>query len=320
MTITTRTKADVDAKNAACQLLSHYRTHLRTLGDQLSSYAEHVDQSEIIDVTPSFFAMVRRQCDDLNDVIDGVLGVFLNPALPPLDEQKRKIFPWYDSMNSWGHDSRAFIQNMYPIVRGYKGHIIHSGDMHSLIALQDALDLMARMLFCEVAGKPQRETFIVCELFKVFDKFKKCYRDDACAFWKRPDSGFHKSVRCVQGFEAVPLNLYANAFKYLPVNHSKANCIEVSFVEGKNGVDVIVSSVGPLVSEKDIPRLWETHFRAESAYLATDDGYGLGLPKVYNLCRDSHFVPTITSEHRDCDAEGWGLFTVKIHIPQDCYE
>jgi len=320
MKITVSTSADAEIKEAVCQLLIRYQEQLNYLGGLLSQFEENIEEGcQIVNVPPDLFATVKDRCDTMNDLIDAVKIPLKDNRLPPEEEFKRKIFPWYDDLDSWAHDSQAFFQRIYPIVRGYTGNIIHEGDMHSLLALSSALGSMVRSLWNEITERGTQKEMVACEVYKIFDKFKRCYRDADRAFWKRPMSGFHKSVFCANGFEAVPLNLYANAFKYLPPWLPKEHSIEVSFVEGDDGVNAIVSSVGPLVEEKDIPRLWEPHVRAPSANMATDDGHGLGLPKVYNLCVSSGFRPTITSVHREGDADGWGLFTVTILIPSKCY-
>lgn len=318
MTIVVRTKADFDAKNDVCQSLSQYRKVLKTLEKSLSPYSLLFEKRAVINVQPAFFTTIKAICDVLNDSIDRVKGVLKNPYLPSTEDQKRKSLPWYDAMSAWAHDSRAFIQNIYPIVRDYKGHFVHSAEMHSLVALQSALVSMERMFEYELLERKFEKEIVKCEIYKLFDKFKKCYREKERAFWERPDSGFYSIVHCARGFEAVPLNLYANAFKYLPSQRPIDNCIEVSFEEDEVGARVIVSSVGPLVPEEDIPKLWEPRFRASSAILATDEGYGLGLSTVKRLCNQSDFSVEITSVHRPEDEPGWGLFTVSIIIPEGC--
>lgn len=319
MTIVIKTKADSDTKNAVCQCLSQYRKLLKTLENSLSPYSLLVENQEIINVQPAFFATVKTSCDALNDSIDRVKEVLKNPYLPQTEDQKRKSLPWYDSMSAWAHDSRAFIQNIYPIVRDYKGHHLYSAEMHSLFALQSALVSMERLFEYELLERKCENGVVKCEIYKLFDKFKKCYREKERAFWKRQDSGFYSEVHCAKGFEAVPLNLYANAFKYLPPQRPIDHSIEVSFFEDENGVQIIVSSVGPLVPEEEKSRLWEPRFRSPSAILATDEGYGLGLPTVKRLCDQSGFSAEITSVHRPEDESGWGLFTVSILVPKSAY-
>ena len=319
MTIMVRTKADLDAKNVVCQRLSQYRKQLKSLEYILAPYALLFESQQIINVQPDFFTAVKDLCDALNDSIDNVKDVLKNPDLPPAEEQKRRTLSWYDSMSAWAHDSRAFIQNIYPIVRDYKGRCVHGPDMHSLIALQSALVSMAQLFWRDVTARTIDEGLVPCEIYKLFDKFQKCYRDKETAFWRSQDSGCHANVLCAKGFAAVPLNLYANAFKYLPPQRPIDHSIEVSFFEDEKGVRVIVSSIGPLVPEEDIPKLWTQGFRSPSANLATDEGYGLGLPTVKRLCDVSGFSSTITSDHRSCDDEGWGLFTVSISVPRSAY-
>lgn len=319
MTIMIRTKADSDAKNNVCQCLSRYRKLLRTFGNILSPYGVLYENHEVVNVQPDFFATVKTSCDALNDSIDVVKDVLKNPDLPPSEEQKRMTLPWYDSLHAWAHDSREFIQEIYPIVRDYQGGYIHSEDMHSLIALQSALVSMAQIFWRNLTERKTDEGIAACEIYKLFDKFQKCYREKEKAFWRSPDSGCRASVFCANGFAAVPLNLYANAFKYLPAQRPIDHSIEVSFFEDENGVRIIVSSIGPLVPQEDISKLWTSGFRSPSANLATDEGYGLGLSTVKRLCDVSGFSVTITSDHRSCDDDGWGLFTVSIFAPRTAY-
>lgn len=319
MTIVVRTKADSDAKNAVCQCLSQYRKRLKALGNTLVPYGSLFESQAVINVQPTLFATVKTLCDVLNDSIDRVKDALDNPNLPPTEELKRRALMWYDSMSAWAHDSRAFIQNIYPIVRDYKGNYVHSADMHSLIALQSALVSMVRIFWSDVTGRKIDEGLSACDIYKLFDKFQKCYREKEKAFWRRSDSWCCSSVSCAAGFAAVPLNLYANAFKYLPPRLPIDHSIEVSFDEDESGIRVIVSSIGPFVGEEDIPKLWTPGFRSSSANLATDEGYGLGLPTVKRLCDVSGFSVKITSEHRLYDDDGWGLFTVSIFVPKSAY-
>jgi len=317
--ITMTAKVDSDVKNEVCQLLSQYRSRNKRLYSSLSCYAKFVEEQQYVKVTNRLFSSVRDICDSLNDSISGINQALQNTCLPQSDDQKRKIFPWYDAVLSWAHDSRAFIQNIYPIVRDDNNLYVNSDDLHSLIALQSALNTIEYSTRVAMQGEDDGE-LMVCEIFKVFDKFKRCYRESEKAFIKDKESAFYGSVSCAKGFEAVPLNLYGNAFKYLPPNVPKERCINVSFKENVVGVVISVASVGPYVPPEDVPNLWNPGVRADSAILATDDGYGLGLPRVKKLCELSGFTPTITSVHRKEDSDGWGLFTVAIQVPRCTYK
>lgn len=318
-TIVITTKVDQDVKNAVCQRLSQYKSRLDKMFKELHPYEPYLDTQAMLELTIPLFDEINRQCDQLNDAITRVMRTLDDLRLPSQEDRKRRIFPWFDSLHSWAHDSRAYIQNIYSIVKEGNGRYVNMEDMHSLIALQSALHTMERHVWNEITNKASDSEFMVCEIYKVFDKFKKCYREDARAFSRNKKSAFYRSICCAKGFEAVPLNLYANAFKYLPPDALKIDDIDVCFEESDDGVVISVASVGPFVEKDQIPSLWEKGVRARSAIMATDEGYGLGLPKVKRLCDLSGFGRWITSEHRDIDAEGWGLFSVYISIPKSAY-
>lgn len=321
MVITVKAKVDGDVKNALCQTMSHYRAVLCDFGALLQPYLSSIGQHDLIRVGEGFFVIVKKYCDNLNDILGKASELIEDPRLPDNKDLVRKILPWYDSCGSWVHDSRGFIQKIYPIVRNYQGENMHARDLHSVYALQDALMAMEADVWGEIMGVDgKRHEMITCDLYKLFDKFRLCYREDEDQFKWGPKGRWYKTVRCANGFGAVPLNLYANALKYLPPGPLEKRIITLSYDEDDSMTVVSISSVGPFVPEEQIASLWEIGIRAESANIASTEGSGRGLPRVKKLCDDSGFGVWIKSEHRTEDEDGWGLFTVFISIPKESYE
>ena len=321
MTITIKAKVDTDVKNVVCQHISHYCTVLKQLLSVLSPVIGCIGLREVHNVGESFCPSIKRKCDLLNDILGYITQSFDDRRLPKDEQQKRRIFPWYDSCKSWIHDSRGFIQTIYTIIRDYKGGSIHDKDAHSICALHSALLTLVMGQKAEILGIAYGGEDTECEIYKVFDKIRKCYRPEEDGFNWSVTGNCYRKVLCVNGFEAVPLNLYGNALKYLPKGEaaSSERTIEVSFSEDDNGITIGVASIGPFVVKDEIAKLWDIGFRASSANLAAPDGGGRGLPTVKRLCDISGYTVNVASTHRPDDNDGWGLFRVSIYIPSSRY-
>lgn len=321
MTITIKAKVDVDVKNVVCQHISHYCTVLNQVLNILSPVIANVGQKEVHNVGESFCPSIKKKCDSLNDILGYITQSLDDRRLPKEEQQKRIIFSWYDSCKSWIHDSRGFIQTIYTIIRGYKGGNVHDKDVHSIYALHSALLTLVIRQRAEILGVEPDYENTECEIYKIFDKIRRCYRTEEDCFNWRIIGNCYRKVICTKGFDVVPLNLYANALKYLPegdANSSKRN-IAVSFSEDDNGISISVASIGPFVDKDEIAKVWDIGFRASSANLAAPDGAGRGLPTVKQLCDILGYTVNVTSIHRPNDTDGWGLFTVSISIPKSCF-
>lgn len=320
MTITVRTQVDGEVKNAVCQHLSHYRSVLKQIGCVLSPISGSIGKVSVHHVSQSFFPKIKVKCDSMNDVLGRITRVLDDNRLPKDESIKRRIFSWYDSCKAWLHDSRGFIQKIYPIIRDYKGGHIHDHDLHSIAALHSALFAMLGSLSNEILGVVDDVEITECEIYKMFDKIRKCYREDEDRFAWNVCGSCYKRVYCAKGFEVVPLNLYSNALKYLPDGYNKADerNITVAFSDEDDNLIVRVASIGPFVPPNEIDSLWDIGVRASTADLASTEGTGRGLPTVKGLCNQSGFSAEISSVHRPEDETGWGLFTVSIKIPVSC--
>ena len=321
MMITMTAKVDGDVKDLICQYISRYCAVLKQMSSVLSPIAADIKTKEVHNVGTSFCSKIKDKCDVLNDVLGLVSQSLDDPRLPKGDLQKKIIFPWYDSCKSWIHDSRGFIQKVYPIIRDYKGGHIHDKDFHSIYELHIALLAMALSVRTEILNKHVNYEKNSCEIYKMFDRIRKCYRPEEDGFSWNVNGEFYQKVKCVRGFEVVPLNLYANALKYLPngVCSDRKRCISLSFDEDENGLSISVSSVGPIVPENEIEKLCDVGYRATTANLGSTDGAGRGLSTVKMFCEAAGYRIKISSEHRIDDGVGWGLFTVSISIPKSCF-
>jgi len=123
-------------------------------------------------------------------------------------------------------------------------------------------------------------------IFKKFEKIKHCLQVE-CGRRKvqiKLDGQSFHSINGYDVFELLPFVLLENAIKYSPPEQS----ITVSFIEGKHQLEVIIKSIGPILSEDEQKHLFEADFRGENAK-KTCNGSGTGLHFAKLVC-DLHSV------------------------------
>ncbi len=83
----------------------------------------------------------------------------------------------------------------------------------------------------------------------------------------------------VQALERVMNNLIDNAFKY----SEKGSCIEISTLQSKNHIKIMVADSGIGVPDEDKEHIFDRFYRTASARASENKGSGLGLAIVKNL-------------------------------------
>lgn len=78
---------------------------------------------------------------------------------------------------------------------------------------------------------------------------------------------------CYESIEFIPLILLDNALKY----SSSGSDIEIKFEHHYGVLKVIVKNIGPLVSDEEIPFIFEKFYRSETGKKFSKEGIGMGL-------------------------------------------
>lgn len=113
--------------------------------------------------------------------------------------------------------------------------------------------------------------------------------------------------RVYESFKIIPLSFLQNALKY-----RKANDIEVQFEEVEKNLTMKIVSYGDLISEDELPKLFDRGFRASSALKNNLEGNGLGL-YVANIVSKAHrFDISANSEILQDTGMAKNTFTVFI--------
>jgi len=95
--------------------------------------------------------------------------------------------------------------------------------------------------------------------------------------------GNYKGNWGCDGLRRAVENLVGNAVKY----GNPETPITILLRRGKTAVEVIVHNQGPLISEKEVPLLFQQYRRSKSAQESTETGWGLGLTVVKGVA-DAH--------------------------------
>lgn len=145
--------------------------------------------------------------------------------------------------------------------------------------------LSSRMLFTDMELNPQilhRLIRFRMGIYKKFDKARHILSKSARFNQLTIDFSGNSllEVEALQAFDLVPYILLENAIKYSPPNQP----ILVTFNENNNELEVIVSSMGPLVSLDETKSIFERGTRGLGAINSSIPGEGLGLYLVKTIC------------------------------------
>lgn len=82
----------------------------------------------------------------------------------------------------------------------------------------------------------------------------------------------HREIFLYESFPIIALSLVHNALKY-----SQSRDIEININDTDGGVEVFVSSIGPVISDHEIEKIFDKGFRGKHAKNLHHDGMGIGL-------------------------------------------
>lgn len=151
-------------------------------------------------------------------------------------------------------------------------------------------------------------------IFKKFEKTKHCLQVESGrkkVNIKFDGQSFH-SIDGYDVFELLPFVLLENAIKYSPPGEN----IAVSFTEAKHSLEIIVNSLGPVLSKDEKEHLFEADFRGVNA-MKVSRGSGTGLYFSKMVC-DLHDIEiSAQSQQQEIttfNGVPYSYFTVTLEI------
>ena len=226
-----------------------------------------------------------------------------------------------DEFNEWIHDMGHYLVQIDKIVPmpNANGAQMTIEDVHALEALFSGIKLMELGLQMSFRGDDSLLTFESesqskpYEPYKVFDKLRHIY-DEKGITWKHGDNPFWGKVAAAKGMEFAAMNLYTNAVKYL-ANFPGEKIVSTDFVQADDGLEIIISSYGPLPSESEEGNISRVPmFRAECAKLYK--GTGRGLCRVRRICEAAGYRFSIAVKRDMTRYETFAPFEAHIFIPK----
>lgn len=143
--------------------------------------------------------------------------------------------------------------------------------------------ISSRLAYTDIELNPmalESQTAIRSGIYKKFDKAKRILAEEARD--RRVTIRFEGESRieidALPVFELLPFVLIDNGIKYSPPDQS----LIVEFEAASGRQVVTVRSIGPTVSQKELPRLFDKGFRGAST--KTMPGQGLGLFLAKRVC------------------------------------
>lgn len=110
-------------------------------------------------------------------------------------------------------------------------------------------------------------------------------------------------------FDILPFLLLENAVKYSPPNRE----VKVSFIEINGTLRVSVDSLGPYCPKEEIPFLFAKNYRSSGAQRVINEGNGIGLYLVKQICDQHGIEIDIETEHtKRINGIDYGYFTVNL--------
>jgi len=144
--------------------------------------------------------------------------------------------------------------------------------------------ISSRLAYTDIELNPralESQTVIRSGIYKKFDKARRILAEEARDrdVTIRLDGESRVEIDTLPVFELLPFVLLENGVKYSPRGQS----VTVNFEMVGGRQVVTVSSIGPAVTDAELPRLFEKEFRgAATAHLP---GEGLGLFLAHQVCR-----------------------------------
>lgn len=114
----------------------------------------------------------------------------------------------------------------------------------------------------------------------------------------------HRSYNLYESFKLIPLAIMQNAIKY-----SSEKKVNVFINELPKNYEFIVESIGPLIEEEEISKIFEKEVRGKWAQRKTNDGLGVGL-YIADMVASAHGIKITCTSAR--------LGFERNNIPQAC--
>ncbi len=236
-----------------------------------------------------------------------------------LQEEVERIRVAIDEFNEWIHDMGHYlvqIDKMLPL-KTASDSIVLETDLHMLDALFSGIQLIEMGLIMALRDDDDISTFYKeqkahpYEPYKVFHKMRHIYTEKGI-IWNSGDNEFWGKVEYADGVEFVAMNLYTNAVKYLE-KFPGAKEIKTEFIQTEEGLEIQVSSYGPIPTVDELSRISYEKFRAKS--VENYKGTGRGLCRVRKICEDAGYRFDIYVERDKAKGE-FAPFVSKIFIPR----
>lgn len=148
--------------------------------------------------------------------------------------------------------------------------------------------ISSRLAYTDIELNPralESQTAVRSGIYKKFDKGRRILAEEARdrGVTVRLEGESRIEIEALPVFELLPFVLLENGVKYSPRNQA----VTVTFETVRSRQEVVVSNIGPSVSEEELPRLFDKGFRG--AQTLAMPGQGLGLFLAKQVC-DFHDV------------------------------
>lgn len=117
----------------------------------------------------------------------------------------------------------------------------------------------------------------------------------------------YRDVYAYDSFQIIPLSLLQNALKY-----SKSAEIEVYLEENHDGIFVKVTSIGPIIEESELEKIFQKRFRGKYAKSMHYDGMGIGLYIAQQIAKAHGFTIHVSSNHQGTSVES-------VPLAENCF-
>lgn len=295
---------------------------LRALTNQTNVEVNRLSTKAL--VIPSLMRIMAAkdlsEIDDLENQNGVPIGRFDRNAflgiLKRIDEFKKKV----KDFNQWVHDVNHFMVRLNNALPAHDQQQVAVDQIHSIDALTVVFMLLKEELMrCFGLMRGNRLSNWGGQAsgyypYNLFHKHRQCYFDEDIE-WKRGREDFRRKAKPAVGVDYVAMNVYANAIKYLR-KYPGPREVSTSFHTQTDGVEIVVSSFGPIVRNDDLPKVFDDGYRTKEAE-ATCAGSGRGLHRVKSVCDEAGYKVWCTSDAGASRYEGFGLFGVHIFIPND---
>lgn len=183
--------------------------------------------------------------------------------------------------------------------------------------------ISSRLTFADFEINPDslsRQTHYSAGVYKKFDKARRILLRAASRrrISIRLQGPSRNEIDVIPAFEMVPFVLVDNAVKYSPEAQEILIEIQDNPALGCR-VQAIVSSIGPIVTEDELPKLVERGFRGSSANKSSIPGEGIGLYLANTLVRLANGSLEIASSPDtlySVNGVGYSTFTATIRFRQ----